>query len=493
MQLKIKQLSTKRDFEESAYLEKILNIYRGGLAFENNITDYCIKHQDPSASKQNQELMKKSLNNYLSQIINYYTGVLFSNGFEITSMKKVPKWIGSFKENANGVGTDLHDLVRECFSSALVCGSGYAAVTVPTTKEELTQLEYEKAGLDVPIVKLYSEDCLVDYHEADNGELEWIIFQTKEKYRPTILNDKYMIRYCWHVYDKKGYYRYENIVDGMYGFDPEKSLTPVLEIKHDLGVVQIARICLPKNLVLGDKLYPLQLRHLLLNSMLSWIISRNANPLPIMMMENPGLLDSQDMRYGLVLGQNDKYDTSPDTLGSISGLLSVIEDCKNELYRVANLNNLSSSDTVEISGVSKMVDLNAANQSLKAYSSIISEFVLDILKLASKMNNSKVDEVNVNLFLGDNYDLEVTSRILTQLKIDVSIPDIAKKEISKKYVNVLLPALDEKTKQKIFDEIDKEDLQPKEDLPIENVVIKEDVIKEEEDVIEEKGEEDGKK
>src|SRR5690606_38473501 len=89
--------------------------------------------------------------NYFSQVINYYTGLLFGQpmAFNTRDSQPLPDYYFGLKEDCDGQGTDFHELLREVFRESLITGKSCVWFQLPVFQESpanLADWEASQAG-----------------------------------------------------------------------------------------------------------------------------------------------------------------------------------------------------------------------------------------------------------------------------------------------------------------------------------------------------------
>lgn len=346
---------------------------------------------------------------------------------------ELPKYYADLVKNCGKMGgpkQSINQFAREQMFTALQCRTAWALVDMPKAPVEgyLNRAEQDKAGGLNAYICAIEPECVVDWEESEDGDLEWVLVQDLickrtgiEQNRNTVtLRWRYFTRTAWAVYELT--YDKTKKPDGPTDNDVAKLVDSGT---HSFLKCPVRRMVLPDGLWAMGKLEAMARAHMNQRNALSWGQLKALFPVPVLYAMAPVPNDpvSEDMGRAAqthgqgfirVLAEKDKLEYfSPDTAPyQIAGEdLNVIRD---EMHRVLHSMAMSvdnSGAAMQRSGESKAIDQAAAAVILRALGVFLREHLEELLNLIS---TGRKDNQAFAAKGADNFD-DVT---LSQLVLD---------------------------------------------------------------------------
>lgn len=329
-----------------------------------------------------------------------------------------------------GPKISLNQFAREQMFTALQCKTAWALVDLPKAPVNgyVNRAEQDKAGGLNAYICAIEPECVVDWEDSDDGDLEWVLVQDTICKRQTLVANRNIVTIRWRYFTKTDWAVYELTYDKTKkasGPSDNDKATRVDFGTHSFGKCPVRRMQLPEGLWAMGKLEAMARAHMNQRNALSWGQLKALFPVPVLyaMKPEPGDPVSEDMgramqRHGQgymrVLAEKDRLEYfSPDVApyAAASADLSVIRD---EMHRVLH----SMAQSVDNSGAalqrsadSKSIDQAAAAVILRALGVFLREHLEELLNLIS---TGRKDNQAFAAKGADNFD-DVT---LSQLVLD---------------------------------------------------------------------------
>lgn len=356
---------------------------------------------------------------------------------------ELPQYYSDLIKNCGrpgGVKQSFNQFARDQMFTALQCRTAWALVDMPKQPEGgyANRAEQDKAGALNAYICAIEPECVVDWEEAEDGELEWVLVQDLICKRKGIDKNRNMVTLRWRYFTKDAWAVYELEYDKIkkpQGPSDMEDVKLVDDGKHSFGKCPVRRMQLPEGLWAMGKLEAMARAHMNQRNALSWGQLKALFPVPVLYAQAPVANDpvSEDMGraqqthgpgYLRVLAEKDRLEYfSPDAAPyqAASEDLSVLRD---EMHRVLH----SMAQSVDNSGAalqrsadSKSIDQAAAAVILRALGVFLREHLEELLSLIA---TGRKDNHAFSAKGADNFD-DVT---LSQLVLDavgletVSIP-----------------------------------------------------------------------
>lgn len=352
---------------------------------------------------------------------------------ELTEEEKpLPPYYEDLVKNCNRPGgqkCSMNQFAREQIFTALQCRTAWALVDMPKKPVEgwaNLKAQVDAGGLNAYICAIDPE-CVVDWEEREDGELEWVLIQDTIIKRDGIEGNRNMVTLRWRYFTPDAWAVYEYKYDKTKKNGPTDNDKAVLvdEGKHSFKRVPVRRMQLPEGLWAMGKLEAMARAHMNQRNALSWGQLKALFPVPVLYAQDPNPMNpiSEDagranQNHGVgfmrVLAEKDRLEYfSPDAAPYkiAADDLTAIRD---EMHRVLHHMAMSvdnSGAALQRSADSKAIDQAAASVILRAIGVFVREHLEELFNLVA---TGRGDNIRVAAKGMDNFD-DVT---LAQLVLD---------------------------------------------------------------------------
>lgn len=356
---------------------------------------------------------------------------------------QLPEYYADLVKNCGKPGgpkQSLNQFAREQMFTALQCRTSWALVDMPKAPVggyANKKLQDEAGGLNAYVCQIEPE-CVVDWEESEDGDLEWVLVQDIICKRQGLTDNRNMVTLRWRYFTKEDWSVYELTYDKTKKADgPSDSDVAKLTDKgtHSFGKVPVRRMQLPEGLWAMGKLEAMARAHMNQRNALSWGQLKALFPVPVLYAQPPVANDpvSEDAGragqkhapgYMRVLAEKDRLEYFSPDVAPYQVAMADLGNIRDEMHRVLH----SMAQSVDNSGAalqrsadSKAIDQAAAAVILRALGVFLREHLEEILNLIS---TGRKDNQAFSAKGADNFD-DVT---LSQLVLDavgletVSIP-----------------------------------------------------------------------
>ncbi len=345
----------------------------------------------------------------------------------------LPKYYADLIKNCGkpgGVKQSLNQFAREQMFTALQCRTAWSLVDLPKAPEggyPNRKMQDDAGGLNAYICAIEPE-CVIDWEETEDSDLEWVLVQDLICKRESIEKNRTVVTLRWRYFTKDSWAVYELTYDKLKKPNGPTD-TDEAELKdsgsHSFGKVPVRRMQLPEGLWAMGKMEAMARAHMNQRNALSWGQLKALFPVPVLYAMAPVTGDptSEDMgraqqRHGQgymrVLAEKDRLEYfSPDT-APYQIAMDDLAGIRDEMHRVLHSMAQSvdnSGAALGRSGESKAIDQAAAAVILRALGVFLREHLEEILGLVS---TGRKDNQAFSAKGADNFD-DVT---LSQLVLD---------------------------------------------------------------------------
>ncbi len=357
--------------------------------------------------------------------------------------KSLPPYYSDLIKNCNKPGgqkCSMNQFAREQIFTALQCKTAWALVDMPKAPVEgyPNRAEQDKAGGLKAYICPIDPECVVDWEEREDGELEWVIVQDTIAKRKAITENRNMVTLRWRYFTPDAWAVYEFTYDktkkAQGPADSDKAVL-VDQGKHGFKRVPVRRMVLPDGLWAMGKLEAMARAHMNQRNALSWGQLKALFPVPVLYVQDPNPANpvTEDagranqvhaQGYMRVLAEKDRLEYfSPDAAPyqiAAEDLCTIRDEMHRVLHHMA-MSVDNSGAALQRSADSKAIDQAAASVILRALGVFVREHLEELLNLVStgRSDNHRIAAKGM-----DNFD-DVT---LSQLVLDavgistVSIP-----------------------------------------------------------------------
>lgn len=469
--MKFGHLSGKHPDYDHELWERYEALYRGGKDFRKRIGRFLT--QNPTEPPQVYEQRKKDAHyrSYVGPIVDFFAAqlmaapmtVLATNG-EDDETVEADDFYARFKEDVDGVGTDLVDFARASFRSTLVKGSAWWLASLPSDDGQPPASRADWEERELGRVKLHhvEADSVIDWECDDEGGLLWACLHECTTPRRSFEQKRGLKQLTFRVFDRETVTTYQKVYDPETEQpDAETEIPMVSRVPHGFSRVPLVRIELPEGLWLLNRAADAQIEHFRLSSGLGWAIRRSCYAMPVFKMGNDGdgkPTAPMGVGYYLVIGQNDDMTWAAPPSEPFDVIATEIKAQKDEIYRVAQQmaqgveNNAAA---IGRSGESKMADSSATEVCLKAYGSVMREAIEKAFDLV--VDGRKDSSVKFSVQGLDRFNLADAAIAVDNAAkagpLNIPSPTF-KKELFVTTAEALLPSLEQEKKDAIRQEIE---------------------------------------
>lgn len=473
-------LNTRRPDTNHEQLEDYQALYSGGDAFRRRLTRFIPQRPDEADRIYQHRLAIAHYVNYAGPIINYFAALTFSDELEVKAEPKAPAWYAErFLTSCDGLGMDLHVMLRDRFTRASVQRRSWVLVDFPAVGAPVdNRADWEAMGAGDAYLCPLDDGNVLDWECDERGELEWAIVHHRDERRRDPSQGRDVVTDTWTVWGRYEWVRYAVTYDRNRPPGPEDDIPEVARgpVATE-GRVPLVRIELPEPLWVMNVLASPQIEQMRARNALSYSLQRTCYAMRIFKLADPDRPPVHGPGYGMVIGKDDDvtWDAPPgDAFAPVEAYASGLKD---ELYRVANQMALgvdNNAAAVGRSGDSKAQDHAATIIVVKALAAEVREAAKRILDLVA-LGRGEVLKWTVGGL--DSYDVgDLGALAETAVTVEtLSIPSVTfRREWAKKVALVALADATPETRDAIAREIDagvvEEDMEEREEDEAEDEV-----------------------
>lgn len=444
-------------------------LYRGGKDFKANAGKFLLQNRGEPPDVYQARLREASYRSYVGPIVDYFASQLMAAPMTIRctdratndELEETDEFYSSFKEDVDGQGTDLIDLARNAFRTALVKGACWFVAALPSKDgvEPVNQAEYQERGLgDAKAGKLEPENVL-DWECDESGSLLWVMTYEESRPRASVAASRAKIHGVWRIFDTKNVTVYERDWEERDGPGEDDVLMyPVSEEPHGFNRVPLIRVELPRGLWLMNRVADAQVEHFRLSAGLGWAIRRTCYAMPVFRMgSSVGPEPVMGSGYFLKVGEKDSVDWVAPPAQAFTVISDEMKAQKDEIYRVAQqmaqgVDNSAAS--VGRSADSKRADASSTEVCLVAYGAVVREALEKLYDLVAE---GRGDAIKFHVGGLDKFNL-ADPTVAVDNAVSASGLDVPSETFNKELLmhtaDALLPGLAQETKDAIRKEIE---------------------------------------
>lgn len=458
--------STHSSYDSDTWV-KYESLYRGGKDFRANIGMFL--HRNPLEAEDTfrQRKAESAYRSYVGPIVDYFSSQLMAapltvrcNNADGSDVESLDQFYSEFKEDADGSGTDLVDLARDAFRTALIKGSAWLLVSMPQSPDRVATLaDWRARGLGRARVELIQPNNVLDWERGEDGELDWVLTYSESTPRAKLSDDRGKLLSTWRYYDRTSVETFERRWDPRVDrSDPEQDVPSIGKIDHGFSRVPLVQLNLPRGLWLLNRVAEAQIEHFRLSAGLTWAIRRTCYAMPVFKMTGGNAGEGPVMGSGqfLVIGTDDDVTWLSPPSAPFQVIADEAKSQKDEIYRVANqmANGVdNNAAAVGRSAQSKHADSASTEVCLLAYGAVVREA---LEKIYDTVSDGRGDQVRWRIGGLDRFNLNdplsvVESAVKAQ---DLNVPSATfKKELLIHTADALMPSLTQDKKDAIRSEI----------------------------------------
>ncbi len=475
-------------------------LYRGGEAFRANLDAFLPSNPDEPPTVYEARKKEAHYCGYIGPIVDFYAALLMSSALVVRAKDRkrleaagpdapdlaTDSYYARWKEDVDGVGTDLVDFLRARFTSACVKGRAWWLVERPDDagKPAETLAEWESRGLGEAVVVPLENEQVLDWEVDHRGELVWAIVHTWEQRRANVTQSRDRVREVWRIYDREGIETFAIEYDPTQGEPRPTTAVKVggrvahgfrrvplvrlgftgmrgVRFKHAGRTLKLSSSALEGFWVL-QRLAEAQIAHFRSSAAMDWNIRRTCYAMPVFELKADGEGKPVPPRMGtgyfIMLAEGEKASWIAPPTEHLSIVAQRIDTLKDEIYRVANQmaqgvdNNAAA---VGRSAKSKEVDASASEVLLGVYGALVREAAEQTYELLSEVRGDS-DTIAWSIEGLDSFTLadpQALAEACAAAAAQVESPTL-RRELAYRLADSLLPGMEQATRDTIRREID---------------------------------------
>jgi hypothetical protein len=430
------------------------DLFEGGERMRKNVARHIPRHDVEPHDVYRRRCQAAHYLNYCGAIGGYFASFLFSSPLKVEGGDEA--FWGEFKEDADGLGSDLVDFSRAALLSSLVDKTAFWRVEFPSpTAPVVTKADYEAQRLNRARLVALARESVIDWERDDRGAYLWIrdhqhTDRREETGAPCMETD------TWTEWRADGSARRWSVTyeEGREPGD-DVEIGEVDPPFNPTGQIPIVELSLPTDLWLMGHLSQPATEHFRKRNALSWAIDRTCYAMPAFFLEDRKNPPAMGSGYYLMLGTEERVEWPAPPAQPFATIGEYLSALKDELYRVAQVMARgvdNSAAAVGRSGESKQADDRATEIVVGAYAARVRESLQQTAALIAKGSGTEAPVI-AGL---DNYAvIDAASTVETALSAaTLDIPSITfKRKALERVAAAMLPDLDEATRRDIANEI----------------------------------------
>ena len=463
MLLKLLQ-ATHPDYDAETW-EDYRALYEGGKAWRERVTRFVDRNpQEPEAVYQ-MRCKAAHYRSYLGPIVDYFVSFLFTapmvpRASRDGEIADADPFYSSLKEDADGAGTDLVDLLRDRLTKAVVQGESYVLLELPDPGDADVpdRATWERMGLGKAKLRALDRPSVLDFEIDEGGELIWAITYEPSWPRPGPGAARDVCLHTWKVYDRSTVETFSVSQKRGERLDPDMAVPSLGVRQHGFNRVPLVRLRPSKGLWIANRVESAQREHASLSNAHTWLIRRTCFAMPVLKLKTDERRDDIfGAGYYLKLGVDESLEWSSPPNGPYDAIRQEVESQKDEIHRIVHQmaqgvsNNAA---TVGRSGESKQADAEATRVMLEALGSTVREPVEKIYEMLSAARGDDLDWSIEGLSGYNVMDVAGLLQAISQaVMLDIPSPTWGR-EVRKRAALALVPDADQATKDTILQEIE---------------------------------------
>jgi gas vesicle protein len=442
---------------------------KGGEHFQKLISTFLPQNPVEPGDVYAQRQAQAHYRSYLSTIVNLYVGWLFASGFSTKAyqpgtkdpVEDLPPFYSEFQEDV-GAETQLSSFMQERFRDALTMQQAAWLIEFPSNDgvEPDTAKDFEDRGLGRATLKAIERHEMFDWEEDEHGELNWVNIHTQFEVRKSWAHARNTVVETWRIYEREYVHTFQMEYDKDKGRprDPKHDVAKIDEAPHGFKRVPVVRLCIPKELCIGEAVFDTQLEYFRLDNALSWLIRRTCYAQPVFNLDDgENTPPRMGAGYAILLGKDDKMGWTSPPVAPFDILQKNIDSKREEIYRIVHQmaqavdNN---AETVGRSADSKEIDAAATRIMLNAYGKIVAERIEEMYEIISEARGEEEVVWSIEGFSG--YDTATVSSLIgnTIAAAEAMVPSPTfHRELRTKMAMAMMPEVDQTVKDTIRAEI----------------------------------------
>lgn len=444
-QVKVGDLMQTRDDYPGERCHNIWRLYKGGRLFDPAI--FLRKRWKEPDDIYRERLDRAFYIGYIGEIVDFFVANLFLNEphFRIGKGGDLPEYYRRLTKNSDRAKTDWNAFDRDRWVRALVQGSAYTWVDLPSLPKDaegktvqlpktVTAGQLDDLNLrDAYLIPLNANNLL--YWERDEqGNFKHVIIHQSWTKRPTIFSGDRVRLHRWTIQVVDEFVVYEATEDLKWEdetkqwipkdwkkFQNEMAFKVRGPAPHPFKQVPIAELCIDSALCIGEKLYDTQ-RHLTeLDNGISWQQFCSLYAM-LAVFSDKDFSQAVGEAYFMQMrpGEDAKY--LEPAGAAIRTSMERRQQLQEELFRISHQMALairSEAGTAARSGESKRRDSTASEVILNHFGAIARDHQIETLNLIAAGRQETGHDFSVEGF--DEFDIEELETFLGNMKLATEV------------------------------------------------------------------------
>jgi len=422
--------------------------------------------QNPRESVETYRLRcrEAAFRSYAGAVVDFFAAELFNSPFHVRAGEGADTlapetYYAEFREDVDSLGTDLATAAKDAFVAALVKGRAYWACELPDDGDELpvNRADWQRRDLGrATVVEVQPEDLLDWETDEDSGEMLWAITHSKKARREEARATRTLTTETWKLYDREMVETYQVVYEKRV---PQKhDPIPMLRRRpHGFPRIPIVEFRLPPGLWLMARIADAQIEHFRLSAALSWAIKRACYPQGVFHSEERESPPTTAAGTAITVGLDEKFEWLSPPAEAFQVVQKEIDNQRTEIYRVAQQMAASmntSAASLDRSGDSKAADMAATEICLRAYGTHVRDFIERVFELISDARGDEDLQFSVEGMNVFNLDDRTGGINNIRTASDLKIPSkTLMTELYHRVADLLLPDVNQQTKDKIRGEL----------------------------------------
>ncbi len=463
MLLKLLQ-ATHPDYDADTWAD-YQALYEGGKAWRERVTRFVDRNPQEPESVYAMRCKAAHYRSYLGPIVDYFVSFLFTAPLVPRAnvdgeIVEADQFYSALKEDADGSGTDLVDMLRDRLTKAVVQGASYVLLELPDPggADVPDRATWEAMGLGKAKLRRVDRSSVRDFEVDEDGELIWAITYEPSWPRTDPRGARDVCVHTWKVYDRQTVETFSVSQKKGERLDPDMVVPSVGVRLHGFDRVPLVKFCPSKGLWIANRVESAQREHASLSNAHTWLIRRTCFAMPVLKLKTDERRDDIfGAGYYLKLGVDESLEWSSPPNGPYDAIRQEVESQKDEIHRIVHQmaqgvsNNAA---TVGRSGESKQADAEATRVMLEALGASVREPVERIYDMLARARGDELDWSIEGLSGYNVVDVAGLLQAISQAVL-LNIPSQTwGKEVRKRAAMALLPDADQATKDTIALEIE---------------------------------------
>jgi len=440
-------------------------LYKGGKCWRQRVFRFL--QRNPQEPHDVYDLRCKSAHyrSYLGPIIDYFVAFLFTEALVPRAKRgnkvvDADEFYAQLKEDSDGNGTDLVELLRNRLTKALVEGASYILAELPDDggAPALDLADWQKRGLGRAKLRRLDRCDILDFERGPDGNLLWAITYESSKPRPDPRRLRDATRHTWKIYDRVNVETFSVLVEDGQALDPDLDIASIDFRAHGFDVVPIVELIIPDGMWIANRVESPQREHTVLSNAHTWLIRRTCFAMPVLKLKTDDKrADIFGAGYYIKLGVDESFEWAAPPNSPFDAIRQEVESQKDEIHRIVHQmaqgvsNNAA---TVGRSGESKQADAEATRVMLEAIGAVVRESVESLYDMLAGARKDDVDWSIEGLTGYSVVDVAALIQTISQaVLLDIPSPTWGR-EVRKLAALALVPDADQATKDTISQEIE---------------------------------------